>query len=133
MRNPKKIYAIDNGLAVANSASFSEDKGRMLENLVFLHLRRKYRDIYYFKERYECDFLIREKGKITGVFQVCLELNDDNKDREIKGLQEALEKLNLDRGTILTFNQEDELIVSGKRIKIKPVWKWLVAPGGTSN
>ncbi|MEK6887457.1 MAG: ATP-binding protein [Candidatus Aenigmatarchaeota archaeon] len=127
IRNPRKIYAIDNGLAAANSASFSGDTGRMLENLVFLHLRRKYKDIYYFKEKHECDFLIKEKGKITGAFQVCFELNSDNKDREIKGLQEALEILKLEQGTILTFNQEDELSVANKKITIMPAWKWLIS------
>lgn len=126
IKNHKKIYSIDNGLAAVNSASFSEDKGRMLENIVFLHLRKHYKNIYYFREKHECDFLIKEKGKITDVIQVCFELNDDNKDREIKGLQEALEKVKLEQGMILTFNQEDELIVSNKKIKIKPVWKWMI-------
>ena len=125
LRNPRKVYAIDNGLAAANSASFSKDKGRMLENLVFLHLRKKYKDIYYFKEKYECDFLVKEKGEITNAIQVCFDLNNDNKDREIKGIQEALEKLKLRQGMILTFDQEDELTIENKKIKIMPVWKWL--------
>lgn len=126
IKSPKKIYSVDNGLTVVNSTSFSEDKGRMLENMVFLHLRRHYKDVFYFREKYECDFLVREKGKITDAIQVCFELNDDNKEREIKGLHEALEKLRLEQGTILTFNQEDELTVSNKKIKIMPAWKWLI-------
>ena len=125
IKNPKKIYSVDNGLSAVNSASFSEDKGRMLENVVFLHLRKRHKNIFYFREKNECDFLIKEKGKITSAIQVCSELNDDNKDREIRGLEEALEKLNLKEGLILTFNQEDELSVPNKKIIIKPVWKWL--------
>lgn len=126
VRNPRKAYAIDNGLAAANSVSFSKDKGRMLENLVFLQLRRKYKDIYYFKEERECDFIVKEKGKIAGAFQVCFELNSDNKDREIKGLQEAIEKVKPEKATILTFNQDDELSISGRKIRIMPVWKWMI-------
>ena len=126
IKNPKKIYAVDNGLAAVNSASFSEDKGRMLENIVFLHLRKRYKNIFYFREKHECDFLVKEKGKIIDAIQVCFELNDDNKDREIKGVVEALEKLKLEKGLILTFNQEDELSIANKKIKIKPVWKWLI-------
>lgn len=126
IKNPKKIYAIDNGLSAVNSASFSEDKGRMLENMVFLHLRKHYKNIFYFRGKYECDFLVKEKSKIIDAIQVCFELNEDNKDREIKGLQEALENLNLKEGLILTFNQEDELSISNKRITVKPVWKWLI-------
>jgi uncharacterized protein len=52
-------------------------------------------------------------------------LNEDNKQREIDGLVEALKKFNLPEGTILTLDQQDELEVSGKTIKICPVWRWL--------
>jgi len=48
--NPRKVYAIDNGLAIANSLSFTNDKGRLLENAVFLFLRQKFNSLYYFRE-----------------------------------------------------------------------------------
>ncbi|MBR9678013.1 MAG: ATP-binding protein [Nanoarchaeota archaeon] len=124
--NPKKVYSIDNGLSSANSVSFSADKGRMLENTVFQHLRRKYENIFYFREINECDFVVKEKEKITSAIQVCYELSEYNKDREVKGLVEALNKFELKQGLILTFNQEDLLEVKGKRILVKPVWKWLL-------
>lgn len=118
--NPKKIYSIDNGLIKANSATFSEDKGRMLENAVFLQLRRQYKEIYYYKEIGECDFLIKEKGKITAAFQVCWELNSDNLNRELNSIKEALSKFRLGQGTIITFNQEEKL----EEIEVIPFWKW---------
>jgi len=124
--NPKKIYSIDNGFSFNNSASFSKDHGKMLENLVFLTLRRDYKDIFYFQEKNECDFVIKEKDKITHIFQVCFDLNEDNKDREINGMIEALEKFDLKEGIILTYKQEDEFKVKNKRIKVLPVWKWLL-------
>jgi hypothetical protein len=124
--NPKKVYSIDNGFSFNNSASFSKDHGKMLENLVFLTLRRDYKDIFYFQEKNECDFVIKEKDKITHVFQVCFDLNEENKDREINGLIEALEKFDLKEGIILTYKQEDEFKVKDKKIKVLPVWKWLL-------
>ena len=124
--NPKKIYSIDNGLSKVNSASFSADKGRMLENTVFVHLKQKYHDIFYFKEKNECDFLVKEKEKITKAIQVCFELSEDNKDREIQGILEALKKFKLKQGIILTYNQEDTIKTQNKKILIKPAWKWLL-------
>ncbi len=119
LKKAKKAYMIDTGIIKANSVSFSEDKGRMLENSVFLNLRRKYKDIYYYKGEYECDFLIKEKGKITQAYQVCYELNEENKKREINGLKEAMEKLKIKKGTIITFNQKDKL----GRIEVIPSHK----------
>jgi uncharacterized protein len=122
---PKKIYAIDNGFAKANSLAFSKDQGRLLENFVFLNLRNNYNNIYFFKENsLECDFIIKEKEKITKVFQVCVDLNSENKDREINGLKSAMYKFNLNFGIIITLNQEDEITENNKIIKIIPAWKW---------
>ncbi|MDR2720338.1 MAG: ATP-binding protein [Nitrososphaerota archaeon] len=123
--NPKKIYVIDNGLADVNSVSFSSNKGRMLENTVFLALRRKYKNIFYFKETKECDFIVKEANKITQAIQVCYSLTEENKNREIDGLIEALETFDLHEGLILTFNQQDTLKIGEKRIKIIPAWHWL--------
>ncbi len=119
--SPKKVYSIDAGLARANSTSFSEDHGRILENIVFLYLRQKYKHIYYFKENHECDFLIKEKEKIIYAIQVCYELTEDNKERELNGLKEAMKKFNLKKGKLITFNQKD----SFEGIEVIPAWKWM--------
>ena len=121
----KKVYSVDNGLSIANSVSFTSDKGRMLENAVFLVLRRSYKDIYYFREKSECDFLVREGGKIKMAIQVTYELNDDNKGRELDGLLEAMGKFDLKEGLIITYDQEDEINVKGKKIIVRPAWKWM--------
>ena len=128
--NPKKVYSIDNGLSAANSVSFSKDKGRMLENMVFLHLRRKNRQIFYFKEKGECDFVFKEKEKIAGAIQVCYSLTEDNRKREFSGLIEALKKFKLEKGLILTYGQEDTQEEDGKEIAIKPAWKWMLEKTG---
>ncbi len=124
--NPKKVYSIDNGFSYNNSVSFSKDKGKMLENAVFLNLRRKFKDIFYFQEKNECDFIIKEKEKIKNAIQVCFDLNEENKNREINGLLAALNEFNLRNGLILTYNQYDEFLIEGKRIVVMPVWKWFL-------
>ncbi len=124
--SPKKVYSIDNGFSNSNSVSFSKDNGKMLENLVFLSLRRKYKEIFYFQNDKECDFLIKEKDKITQAIQVCFNLNEDNKDREITGLLSALKEFNLKQGIILTYDQDDHFIIDDKKITVTSVCKWLL-------
>jgi len=124
--NPKKVYSIDTGLSRAHSVSFSSDIGRMFENLVFLHLRKKYRDIFYFKEKGECDFIVKEGVKITKAIQVCYGLDEDNKKREINGLIEAMDKFKLKEGLIVSYKQEDEFKIDNKIVIVKPMWKWLL-------
>lgn len=119
--NPKKIYAVDNGLITANTTGFSEDKGRLLENLVFIELRKRNREIFYFSEEHECDFLVKDKTKITMAFQVCYELNRRNKEREVRGLLEAMRMFDLTIGYILTKSQEDCMTVEDKEIRIVPM------------
>ncbi len=126
--NPKKIYSVDNGLSRANSVSFSDDAGRMLENSVFIELRRSTKDLFYFKKRGECDFLVRKNNRIEKAIQVCYELTEDNKKREIDGLAEAMQEFGLKSGLLLTYDQEDHFTVGGKKILVKPVWKWMTEP-----
>src|SRR3989344_3453336 len=124
--NPRKVYAVDNGFVTRNSASFFDDKGRLLENLVFINLRKKNKEIFYFQEENECDFLVRDGTKIVKAIQVCYEINEESRDREIKGLIDAMNKFKLKEGLILTYNQEDKFVVEDKTIKAIPVWKWLL-------
>lgn len=102
--NPRKVYAIDTGLVNVNSGSFTEDNGRKLENLIFLHLRRMHKEIYYFLEKGECDFITFKNGAFDEAIQVCYELNSENLERELNGIAEALEFFNKDEGTLVRKN-----------------------------
>lgn len=125
LANPKKAYSVDPALASANSLSLSKDLGRKLENYVFLHLRRSFKEIQYFQNKdSECDFVIKWNEEIIGAVQVCWELNADNLQREIKGLKAAMEETQAPKGVLLTWNQEDRL----DGITVIPVWKWLMQP-----
>lgn len=123
--NPRKVYAIDTGMINANSLSFSKDKGRLLENVVYLFLRRKNYDLHYFREQAECDFVVFEKGKCKMVMQVCQALHHENKDRETRGLLEAMDYFGLKNGLIVTQNQQDVLRFGKQTIELKPAHRFL--------
>jgi predicted AAA+ superfamily ATPase len=125
-KNPKKIYGIDTGLITQLSMSFSKDLGRLLENLVFIHLKRLGKEVYYYRQKGECDFIVSKDRKVDMAVQVCYDLNSDNYNREVNGLTEALDELGLSEGFIFTYNQRDELKRDGKRIFLLPVWEWMI-------
>ena len=122
----KKIYCIDNGLLNTVSFKFSDDFGKLLENMVFIELRRRNEQVYYYRKNYECDFLIVKKNKVSSAIQVTKKLDDDNEKREINGLLEVMNEYKLKNGILLTEDQEEEKIIKGKKIRIIPVWKWLL-------
>lgn len=125
-RNPKKVYVMDMGLYTENSVSTADNVGRRLENLVFLHLRREYKHIFYYKERGECDFITMEKNVLKEAVQVCLKINDENFDREYNGLLEAMQNLGLQKGFIITLNQSDTFEKDGMAIKMIPASEFLM-------
>lgn len=125
LRSPKKLYVVDNAIIRLVSKAATIDNGLLLENLVYNNLSDKY-EVFYFKEKCECDFIIFEKGSIRKAIQVCYELNDNNLDREMNGLLEAMETFRLEKGIIYTNDQEEEREISGKKVSIQPVWKWLL-------
>jgi predicted AAA+ superfamily ATPase len=125
LRNPRKIYAVDNGLIRSIRFSGSEDHGRYLENLVFLELRRRTKEIYYHSGKAECDFLIAENGRPAQAIQVCWDCSDPRtREREARGLQEAMEKYGVKKCLILTRNESGEIIVDGKKVPLLPFWWW---------
>lgn len=125
--NPKKIYCLDTGMVSAISFRFSENRGRMLENLVCNELRRRGGDIYYHGGRYECDFLVRERSEIVEAIQVTTSMSDeDTRKREIRGLVEAMDAHGLEKGLILTDNGERTLDVGGRRIDIVSIRDWMM-------
>jgi hypothetical protein len=126
IRNDRKIYAIDPGMIKEVAFKFSKNSGRYLENLVFLELKRREKEVFYFQEKYECDFIIRDGLKINQAIQVTDELNYENQEREVNGLVDALKAFKLKEGLILTSDSEEEMMVDGLKIKIQPVWRWLL-------
>ncbi len=126
--NHKKIYCIDNGFITTNSMSFSEDKGRLLENMVMMELRRESSEIYYFSEKYECDFVVFKNNKLQSLIQVCLQIDESNLAREVAGLTEAMQFFGKDHGIIVTAAQADTFIIEQKTITVLPFHTWATAP-----
>lgn len=122
----KKVYCIDNGLLNSVSFKFSEDFGKLMENLVFIELKRRGAHVYYHRKKYECDFLIVKKNKVFSAIQVTRKLEEENEKREINGLLEAMKEHKLNEGLVLSEDQEEKRIVKGRKIMILPVWKWLL-------
>lgn len=124
----KKIYCVDNGLLNTISFRFQKNYGSLLENVVFVELKRRGIKCYYHKNgESECDFVVQQKNHVIAAIQVTKQLNDITEEREVNGLLNAMEKYKLDKGYILTENQSGSRKSNGKRIEILPVWYFLLA------
>lgn len=118
------MYVIDNGMRNKVSFRFSKDAGRLFLNMILIELKRRGREIFYIREKNECDFITCEGGHVTSAIQVSYELNGDNLRRETKGLCKAMESLNLQYEIILTYNQQEEMVgKDGKIISVMPAWR----------
>jgi predicted AAA+ superfamily ATPase len=125
-RNPKKVYGIDQGLVGFSSVSGSPDMERLLENTVFLHLRQKKVELWFYKGKKECDFVIREGKNKYSLIQVSWQIGAQNEKREIEGITEAMDFFRLKEGLIVTYDQEDTVKANNKTIHLVPAWKWML-------
>jgi len=129
IKKPRKVYGIDLGLIRAVSANFSPNTGRALENLVFLEFKKRKQDIYFYANQKdkEVDFVVKKGLKAKELIQVCFDLSDQvTSKRELKGLLSASLELKCNNLTIITWDEEREEKIKGKKIKIMPLWKWLL-------
>lgn len=126
-RSNKKIYAIDTGMRNEIAFSFSKDSGRLLENVIYIELKRRGQEVFYFKGKQECDFLVKEKNKIRFALQVTTVLTEDNTERELNGLVEATLSSGINSALVITLNQEKKIKRQGIHITIIPAWKWLTS------
>jgi len=127
--NPSKIYSVDSALSNSVAFKFSENIGHIYENLVFMELKRRNKEIFYWKSKknQEVDFVIKRGLKIEEAIQVCFSLAEKKvRDREIKGLLAAENELNVNNLVIITDDEEGEKEIEGTTINIIPLWKWLL-------
>ncbi len=116
-----KVYAVDVGMIDTLTFTASGERGRRLENTVFMELMRRKKKVFYYRNGKECDFIIYEKDRPTEAIQVTESL-EENRDRELKGLRKAMEDIGAKRGLILTENERAEI----EGIEVLPVWLWLL-------
>ena len=118
--NPSKVYCVDNGLRNAVALRFSKDDGRLAENLVFLELKRRGYDIYYWKGKKEVDFVLKHRnGRLSAIN---VSYSDEIDQRETEGLYEFREKFGKSELTILTRDTEK----NENGIAYAPLWRWLL-------
>ena len=127
----KKYYCIDNGLRSVLLNPHSEDNGKLLENAVFLHLRRNLRiqeELHYYKGKKECDFVVVEYDKVTRLIQVSYQMGDEEtRKREVDGLLEAAQATGCRELTIVTMEAEAEWKEQDMSIHVVPAWKWMLS------
>jgi len=131
----KKIYVIDNGIINAKSFKFTNNIGRLYENIVAIELKKRQMrgelEFFYYQKKYEVDFIVKRNQKLEELIQVCYDIeNPDTKEREIRGLLHAAKDLNCDNLTIITEEYEDieqkEWHGIKGNVKYIPLWKWLL-------
>jgi uncharacterized protein len=123
----KKIYGIDSGLIQSVGFSFSENKGKLMENIVFLQLRRKYHDVYYYKtaEDYEVDFFLPKEGSLIQVSQHFDSL--ETQERELRALVSAANEQKKPKNlVIVTESEKAEFEREGVKIQAVPLYEWLL-------
>lgn len=136
-KSPRKVYAIDTGLANTIGFRFTENLGRLAENIIFLALKRRQAknpdmEIYYWKDEHhrEVDFVIKEGLKVRELVQACWQLKElKTRNREVRSLLKAMKEFNLKEGLIVTEDYEGKEEIDGKTIKFMPLWKWLLKSG----
>jgi uncharacterized protein len=120
--NPSKTYCIDTGLRNAVALKFSKDIGRLAENIVYIELKRRGKEVFYWKNKQEIDFVVKENDKLTSIN---VNYTDKINDRELSGLKEFKNKhkSKINKLIILSKNIEEKR----EEIEIIPIWKWLIS------
>ncbi|BCL61774.1 ATPase [Desulfomarina profundi] len=127
--NPKKIYCIDHAMVTSTGSGILVNSGHLLENLVFVALRRISRNIFYYKTNSgrEVDFIVQQQDNSRMLIQVCESMsNPKTYKREVKALKEAMYEQNLTTGTIVTFDQEEQIVIHSGKIEVMPAWRFLL-------
>ncbi len=133
-KSPRKVYAIDTGLAGMIGFQFSPNSGRLAENTVFLELKRRSyfnprQELYYWKNlaQEEVDFAVKENDKVKELIQVCWDLRDINtRKRETRALLKAMDAFGLKSGLIITEDYNDHEQFGGKKIRYMALEEWLM-------
>ncbi len=127
MKKPKKVYFIDCGLRNAISFRFSQDTGRLMENLVFIDLRRRGCDIFYWKDGKEVDFAVKQGLKISELLQVSYDTSDhETRKRDESALLKGMDSLEMDEGFIITDDYFGDVVIDSRKIRYIPLWAWLL-------
>lgn len=124
-----KYYVVDFALAKSVLLPQSEEKGKALENAVYMHLARHLNEneqIYYFNEGAECDFVIANDEGVKELIQVCWELDEFNTPRECGGLCAASAATGCKKASIVTCNQTQSIHYGDLQINVVAAWDFML-------
>lgn len=124
-----KYYVVDFALAKSVLLPQSEEKGKALENAVYMHLARHLNEneqIYYFNEGAECDFVIANDEGVKELIQVCWELDEFNTPRECGGLCAASAATGCKKASIVTCNQAQSIHYGDLQINVVASWDFML-------
>ena len=127
--NPKRVYCVDHAMVTSVSSGILVNSGHLLENIVFMALRRLHPEIYYYKTKTgrEVDFIVQMYGRPRMMVQVCESLAEpQTRKRETAALGEAMAELGLKTGTIVTRNGEERIKAGSGTIEVVPAWRFLL-------
>ena len=123
----KKVYAIDQGMGAAIDFKLGEDEGRLLETTVALELLKQGKQIAYYQDGVECDFIVTDRGRVTAALQVTLDLSGSaTYQREIKGLVQCCKRFSLIEGIIITLDTDEIVEVDNIKIHAMPAWRYFL-------
>ena len=125
-RDPRKVYVVDSGLRRVGARSAEADLGKLLENLVYLELRRRGKSAYYYQEKGEVDFVTTQGYEPESAIQVCAYGMDKEptRTREVKALVDCLNALELAEGSIVTMDRDEIIESGGKTIRSVSAPNW---------
>lgn len=117
----KKYYFLDNGIL---GLFLTDQPTKLLENLIYIELRRRGDNPFFLKRKTEVDFYIAEKGMLI---QVSYSINNpETAEREVKGLRAAMKEFGITNSWIITYDETKEIEVQEGIINVIPVWQWLL-------
>ena len=122
--NSRKVYAVDNAIPNRLGFRFSDNKGRLLENAVFIELKRRGKEVFYASGKQECDFLVKENLEVVEAIQVTRELNAENHKREVGGLAEAMKTFGIPKGTLIVLDNELVTVDLPESISVIAAHQW---------
>lgn len=133
LRSPRKVYVVDNGFIAAKGVPHSPDTGQLMENLVFMELVKRgfepNQSLFYYKTRddREVDFVLKEGSAVREMIQVCYRsTRTGTEEREVKALVRAGRELKTKHLTVLTWDEEKEVVAGSETVRFVPLWKWLL-------
>ena len=134
--NPRKAYAVDPGLAIAVAHPSVEDTGHLLENAVYLELRRRYGRLhtdavsYFSSKAGGVDFVVDADGAPPQIIQASMSLSNPlTREREVRGAVAAMSELDVHESTIVTLYERDTIETDAGTIRVEPAWRWMIGSG----